>query len=152
MNEEYAYKGSDSQWVPGYESRSEAIAGGLKVGLTQITTAKVYDECPSYFARFESKSILDNMIAGLRDGERRGKLLGGYPAIECISRISEAEMSFQNENSPEFLLRIDLMNRLQDAVTSWVVENSLPFEYPKFFAGMTEELHVAGAKLNIPIL
>ena len=52
MTEEFALKNVDEKWVPGYPSRKAAIDAGLTEGRTQLTTAKVEHECPSYFARF----------------------------------------------------------------------------------------------------
>ncbi|WP_288392488.1 hypothetical protein [uncultured Herbaspirillum sp.] len=152
MSEEYAYKDGADRWVPGYSTRQDAIKAGLADGRTQITTAKLEMECPSYFARFEAKTILSRMIFGLQNGEKIGKLVGSEAAVEFLKRIEKAEIEFPAPSSREYELQIDLMNRLQNSVASWVSDNKLDFERPKCIVYMSEELHVAGPDLNIQLL
>ena len=152
MTEEFALKDSGGKWIPGYPSRQAAIDAGLTQGRTQLTTAKVEYQCPSYFARFEAKTVLARMISGLKYGEEIGKLVGSGPAVDRLKTIESAEIGFEEDESKEFKLQVDLMNRLQAAVNSWVVENNLEFERPKFISYMSEELHVAGPDLNIQLL
>lgn len=154
MTEEFALKNVDGKWVPGYPSRKAAIDAGLAEGRTQLTTAKVEHECPSYFARFEARTVLARMISGLEYGEEIGKLVGGTPAIERLRSVESAEIALGKEEDKrkEFKLQVDLMNRLQAAVNGWLVENELQFERPKFITYMSEELHVAGPDLNIQFI
>lgn len=154
MTDEFALKNVDGKWVPGYPTRKAAIEAGLAEGRTQLTTAKVEYECPSYFARFEARTVLARMISGLEYGEEIGKLVGGGPAIERLKCVESAEVALgkEEEERKEFKLQVDLMNRLQAAVHGWIVENDLQFERPKFIAYMSEELHVAGPDLNIQLV
>jgi hypothetical protein len=152
MADEYAFKGSRGRWVPGFASRQAAIEAGLAQVGTQVTTARVEYECPSYFARFEVKTVLARMISGLKHGEEIGKLVGGGSATERLEAIERAEFGFEDEAKLEVELQIDLMNRLQGAVNTWIVENNIQFERPKFITYMSEELHVAGPDLNIQLL
>lgn len=152
MADEYAFKDSNGRWVPGFASRHAAIEAGLAQVGTQITTARVEYECPSYFARFEAKTVLARMISGLTHGEEIGKLVGGGSATERLKAIESAEFGFEDEAKVEVDLQIDLMNRLQGAVNAWIVENNIQFERPKFITYMSEELHVAGPDLNIQLL
>ena len=138
--------------MPGFTTRQAAIAAGLTQVGTQITTARVEYECPSYFARFEAKAVLARMINGLTHGEEIGKLVGGGSATERLKAIESAEVEFKEEAKIEVELLIDLMNRLQGAVNAWIVENDIQFERPKFITYMSEELHVAGPDLNIQLL
>lgn len=152
MAEEYAFKDLNGRWVAGFASRLAAITAGLAQGRTQLTTAKVEYECPSYFARFEAKTVLARMIDSLTQGEELGKLVGADPAVECLRAIESAGFGVEEERKAEVDLRADLMNRLQAAVHAWIVENDLQFERPKFITYMSEELHVAGPDLNIQLL
>ncbi|WP_157221562.1 hypothetical protein [Herbaspirillum sp. YR522] len=152
MTEEYAYKDASGRWVPGYSTRQDAIKAGLTNGRTQITTAKLEIECPSYFARFEAKTILARMISGLQNGEKIGKLVDSKAAVEFLKKIENAEMEFPGPSPREYELQIDLMNRLQNSVATWVSDNKLDFDRPKFIAYMSEELHVAGPDLDIQLL
>ncbi|MBB3122493.1 hypothetical protein [Pseudoduganella violacea] len=149
--DEFAFKDSNGRWVPGFASRQAAIEAGLAQVGTQITTSRVESGCPSYFARFEVKSVLARMISGLAQGEEIGKLVGGGSAIERLKAIESAEFGFEDEAKVEVDLQIDLMNRLQAAVHTWIVENGLQFEQPKFISYMSEELHIAGPDLNIQL-
>lgn len=152
MTEEFALKDVNGHWVPGFPSRQAAIAAGIDQGRTQLTTAKVEFECPSYFARFEAKSVLARMISGLQNGEEIGKLVGGRFAVDCLEPIESAKVGLGEEGQKEFQLQIDLMNRLQAAVNSWIVDNDFQFERPKFITYMSEELHIAGSDLNIQLI
>ncbi|WP_139347215.1 hypothetical protein [Herbaspirillum sp. VT-16-41] len=152
MTEKYAYKDAAGRWIAGYSTRQDAIKAGLAAGRTQITTAKLEIECPSYFARFEAKAILARMISGLQNGEELGKLIGSEASVAFLKRIEKAEVEFPASSSREYELQIDLMNRLQNSVASWVSDNKLDFERPKSIVYMSEELHVAGPDLNIQLL
>jgi len=92
MTEEFALKDSGGKWIPGYPSRQAAIDAGLTQGRTQLTTAKVEYQCPSYFARFEAKTVLARMISGLKYGEEIGKLVGSGPAVDRLKTIESAEI------------------------------------------------------------
>ena len=72
---------------------------------------------------------------------RIGELVGSGPAVDRLKTIESAEIGFEEDERKEFKLQVDLMNRLQAAVNSWVVENNLEFERPKFITYMSEELH-----------
>lgn len=140
-------KEDTTKWVLGFASREAAIEAGLRSGLTQITTARVEDGSPSYFARFEARTILSRMISGLQNGEDQGKVIGGHQAIEALRKIESVDVL--DVTSPERLLQVDLMNRLEKTVESWIFENDIDFTQPKFTAYMSEKLYVAGADLNI---
>jgi hypothetical protein len=152
MADEYVFRDSSGRWVPGFASRQAAIEAGLAQVGTQVTTTRVEYECPSYFARFEVKTVLARMISGLKHGEEIGKLVGGGSATERLEAIERAEFGFEDEAKVEVELQIDLMSRLQGAVNAWIVENNIQFERPKFITYMSEELHVAGPDLNIQLL
>jgi hypothetical protein len=107
MNEEYAYKDGAGRWTPGFSTRQAAIKAGLIDGGTQVTTAKVENECPTYFSRFEAKSILARLISGLQHGEEIGKLAGGMPAIAFLANIESAEPCFLEPTSTECQLQVD---------------------------------------------
>lgn len=152
MTDEFALKDANGHWVPGFPSRQAAIDAGIAQGRTQLTTAKLEFGCPSYFARFEAKTILARMISGLKYGEEIGKLVGGGFAVDFLESIESAKIGLDEEVRKEFLLQIDLMNRMEATLNAWIVENDLQFERPKFIVYMSEELHIAGSELNIQLL
>lgn len=155
MADEYAYKNNAGEWVSGFTSRRAAISAGLSTGKKQVSTAQVEDGSPSYFARFEVRSVLSRMISGLEEGEKLGKLVGGKPAQDFLRPIlaaSPGDHLLEDKVPKEWHLQIDLMNRLEAAAETWFVDNYLEFVKPKFIRYASEELHVSGPNLDIKLL
>ncbi|MDB5821884.1 MAG: hypothetical protein JWR21_588 [Herminiimonas sp.] len=155
MADEYAHKNEAGEWVSGFTSRRAAVNAGLSTGKTQVITAQVEDSSPSYFARFEGQSVLSRMISGLEEGEKLGKLVGGKPAQDFLRPILAAgpgDDLFEDKVPKAWHLQIDLMDRLEAAAEAWFVENNLAFVKPKFIRYASEELHVSGPNLDVPLL
>ncbi|MCY0854847.1 hypothetical protein [Cupriavidus sp. D39] len=155
MQEEFGYKDAAGRWVAGFGSRRDAISAAAQVGMTQVVTAGFSPEPPSYFARFEATRILERMLAGMALGEQEGKLIGSDQAQDVLAPILAATIGdgFPDRESPEpWKLQRDLMNRLQTAVAAWMEENHLEFAPPKVVVYGSEQLHIGGTNLDVPLL
>ncbi|MGT2508986.1 hypothetical protein [Cupriavidus basilensis] len=154
MQEEFGYKDAAGRWVAGFGSRRDAISAAAQVGMTQVVTAGFSPEPPSYFARFEATRIIERMLSGMALGEHEGKLIGSEQAQDVLAPILAAAIGdgFPGRESPEsWKLQLDLMDRLEAAVAAWLEENHLEFAPPKVLVYGSEQLHVAGTNLDVPL-
>ncbi|OIT13541.1 hypothetical protein BL241_03130 [Ralstonia solanacearum] len=154
-SEEFAYKDRSGRWVAGFSSRRDAMLAGIDAGQHSVVTAELTNQCPSYFARFEAKHILRQMIEGLASGEHQGKLISSEAARLFLNQIADANMTDGLEagkSSPEWIKQLDLMNRIEQCVADWIaaVQPTLPF--PKFIRYGSEHVHMGGGNLGIPLL
>ncbi|AZG12058.1 MULTISPECIES: hypothetical protein [Cupriavidus] len=154
-SDEFAYKDAADRWIAGFSSRRDAMLAGINVGLHSVVTAEVSPQCPSYFARFEARHVLRQMIDGLAYGEQHGKLVSSEEARVILSPIADASLADGLEggqSSPEWLKQLDLMNRLEQCVADWVAATNPTMPHPKFIRYGSEQVHVAGGNLGIPFL
>ena len=154
MQEEFGYKDAAGRWVAGFGSRRDAISAAAQMGMTQVVTAGFSPEPPSYFARFEATRIIERMLSGMALGEHEGKLIGSEQAQDVLAPILAAAIGdgFPGRESPEsWKLQLDLMDRLEAAVAAWLEENHLEFAPPKVVVYGSEQLHVAGTNLDVPL-
>ncbi|MGO4815673.1 hypothetical protein AB4156_39850 [Cupriavidus sp. 2MCAB6] len=154
MQEEFGYKDAAGRWVAGFGSRRDAISAAAQMGMTQVVTAGFSPEPPSYFARFEATRIIERMLSGMALGEHEGKLIGSEQAQDVLAPILAAAIGdgFPGRESPEsWKLQLDLMDRLEAAVAAWLEENHLEFAPPKVVVYGSEQLHVTGTNLDVPL-
>lgn len=154
MQEEFGYKDAAGRWVAGFGSRRDAISAAAQMGMTQVVTAGFSPEPPSYFARFEATRIIERMLSGMALGEHEGKLIGSEQAQDVLAPILAAAIGdgFPGRESPEsWKLQLDLMDRLEAAVAACLEENHLEFAPPKVVVYGSEQLHVTGTNLDVPL-
>lgn len=154
-SDEFAYKDASDRWIAGFSSRRDAMLAGTNAGLHSVVTAAVSRQCPSYFARFEARHVLSRIIDGLAYGEQHGKLVSSEEARVLLSPIANASLAdgFEDgQSSPEWQKQLDLMDRLEQCVAAWITETSPTMPQPKFICYGSEQVHVAGGNLDIPIL
>jgi len=154
-SEEFAYKDRAGGWVAGFSSRRDAMLAGIDAGQHSVVTAELTPQCPSYFARFEAQHILRQMIGGLESGEQQRKLISSEAARLLLNPVANAKVTDgleAGQSSPEWLKQLDLMNRIEQCVAHWVAAAQPSMPFPKFIRYGSEQVHMGGGNLGIPLL